>query len=136
MPKTTLTAITITLLALIQLMYFGILVGRARGKYKIHAPAVSGNEIFERYYRVQMNSIEQIILFLPVLWIASALAWVAYYWIALLGALYLVGRMVYQVGYVAEPSKRSNGFLMTALSVTALLVIDLIGLIGHWANAS
>ncbi|HWW19515.1 MAG TPA: MAPEG family protein [Steroidobacteraceae bacterium] len=132
MPKITLVAITITILTLIQLMYFGALVGNARGKYQIKAPAVTGNEMFERYYRVQLNSIEQIILFLPALWIANALAPVAYYWIALIGAVYLIGRMVYQISYVAEPSKRSFGFALTSIPVLALLVIDLIGLVRGW----
>jgi glutathione S-transferase len=129
MPKITFVTMSITILTLIQLIYFGALVGRARGKYKIQAPAVSGNEMFERYYRVQMNSIEQIILFLPALWIANALAPVAYYWIALIGAVYLIGRMIYQISYVAEPSKRSLGYALTAIPVLALLVIDVIGVI-------
>jgi uncharacterized MAPEG superfamily protein len=134
MPAITLVAITITILALLQMMYFQILVGRARGKYKIQAPAVSGNEIFERYYRVQMNSIEQIIMFLPALWIASVLASVPYYWIALLGVLYLIGRAIYQVTYVASPDKRSAGFALSALPVLALLIIDLVGVIMRWVK--
>jgi glutathione S-transferase len=136
MPRITLVAIDITILALIQLIYFGILVGRARGKYKIEAPAVTGNELFERYYRVQMNSIEQFILFLPALWIASALAAVAYYWIALIGAVYLIGRQIYQISYVAEPSKRSLGYALTALPVVALIIIDLVGVVRAWMVAT
>jgi glutathione S-transferase len=132
MPTITLVAITITILVLVQMLFFGMLVGRARQKYQIKAPAVTGNEIFERYFRVQMNSTEQLILFLPALWIASAFAFVAYYWIALIGAVYLIGRMIYQRSYVADPVKRSAGFGMTALPVMALLVIDLIGVIVRW----
>jgi glutathione S-transferase len=134
MPTITLVAITITVLVLVQMLFFGMLVGRARQKYQIKAPAVTGNEIFERYFRVQMNSTEQLILFLPALWIASAFAFVAYYWIALIGAVYLIGRMIYQRSYVADPAKRSAGFGMTALPVLALLVIDLIGVIVRWVK--
>lgn len=136
MTRLTLVAMTITILALIQLIYFGALVGYARGKYEVKAPAVSGNEIFERYYRVQMNSIEQILQFLPALWIASTLALVAYYWIALLGGIYLVGRLIYQRSYVAEPGSRSLGFNMTALPVVALIIIDVVGIVQGWMHSS
>jgi hypothetical protein len=134
MTTTTLVATTITLLALVQLLFFGMLVGNARAKYQIKAPAVTGNEIFERYFRVQMNTIEQLLLFLPALWIASVYAFVAYYWIALIGAIYLIGRMIYQRSYVADPAKRSAGFGMTALPVLALLLIDLVGVVIRWVR--
>jgi|HubBroStandDraft_6_1064221.scaffolds.fasta_scaffold25575_4 glutathione S-transferase len=136
MPKITLVAIALTILALIQLIYFSTLVGRARGKYNIKAPAVTGHEMFERYYRVQMNSIEQIVLFLPALWIASALANLAYYWIALIGVVYLIGRQIYQISYVAEPSKRSLGYALTAVPVLILIISDLIGVVMGWMHAS
>ena len=61
MPENTLVAITITVLALLQFVVFGILVGRARGLYNVQAPAVTGNEVFERYFRVQMNTLEQLL---------------------------------------------------------------------------
>ena len=134
MTTTTLVATTITLLALVQLLFFGMLVGSARVKYQVKAPAVTGNEIFERYFRVQMNTIEQLLLFLPALWIASAYAFVAYYWIALIGAVYLIGRMIYQRSYVADPAKRSAGFGLTALPVLALLLIDLVGVVIRWVR--
>jgi uncharacterized MAPEG superfamily protein len=134
MPTLTLVAISITVLALLQFFMFGMLVGSARGKYGVKAPAVSGNEIFERYFRVQMNTLEQLVMFLPALWIASVYAFVAYYWIALIGALYLIGRILYLRGYVADPAKRSIGFGMSALPVMILLVIDLIGVIIRWVR--
>lgn len=115
----------ITVLALLQFIYFGILVGRARGRFGIKAPAMTGNEIFERYVRVQMNTLEQLVVFLPAIWIASV--YVAAYWLALLGAVYLVGRFVYLRAYVAEPSKRSLGFSLTSVPMLLLLLIDLIG---------
>jgi glutathione S-transferase len=132
MPEITLVAILTTVLALVEFQVFGMLVGRARGRYGVSAPACSGNEIFERYFRVQMNTLEQLVLLLPALWIAAAFAFVAYYWIALLGALYLIGRILYLRGYVADPKKRGLGFALSSLPVLALIVIDLIGVIVRW----
>ncbi|MEO7916213.1 MAG: MAPEG family protein, partial [Dokdonella sp.] len=84
----------VAVLAILQFFYFGILVGRARGKYAVHAPATSGHEGFDRIYRVQMNTLEQIVGFLPALLLASL------YWpnaiIAGIGAVYLIGRFLYQ----------------------------------------
>jgi glutathione S-transferase len=115
----------VTVLALLQFLYFAILVGRARGRLGIKAPAVAGNEVFERYVRVQMNTLELLILLLPSLWIATA--YVAARWVALLGAVYLIGRFIYQRAYVAEPSRRSLGFSLSALPILVLLAIDLVG---------
>ena len=136
MPKITLVALTITILALVQFFFFLQLVGMARQRYNIKAPAVTGNDVFERYFRVQMNTLEQLILFLPALWIAAIYAFVAYYWIALIGALYLIGRLIYQRSYVADPSKRSIGFGLSALPVVALLIIDLVGVIILWVRSA
>jgi glutathione S-transferase len=115
----------ITVLALLQFLYFGILVGRARERLGVKAPLMTGNEVFERYLRVQMNTLELLILFVPALWLA--VAHVAARWLAVLGALYLIGRFVYLRAYVAEPSKRRLGFGLSALPILVLLAIDLIG---------
>jgi glutathione S-transferase len=115
----------VTVLALLQFLYFGILVSRARERSGVKAPAMTGNDVFERYVRVQMNTLELLILFLPALWLA--VAHVAALWLALLGALYLIGRFIYLGAYVANPSKRSLGFGLSAAPILALLVIDLIG---------
>lgn len=115
----------ITVLALLQFLYFGILVGRARTQYGIKAPAVTGDQIFERYYRVQMNTLELLVLILPALWMATS--YIGPPWIASLGAIYLVGRFIYLRGYVLAPEKRSLGFGMSALPILALLGIDLVG---------
>ncbi|MFI4868388.1 MAG: MAPEG family protein [Steroidobacterales bacterium] len=115
----------ITVLALLQFIYLGVLVGHARERFGVKAPATTGNEMFERYFRVQMNTLEQLVVFLPAMWIATA--FVAAPWAALLGLVYLIGRFVYLRAYVAEPSKRSVGFSMTALPILVLLLIDLVG---------
>lgn len=114
-------------LALVQFMYFGFRVGGARGKFGVKAPAVSGHETFERYFRVQQNTLELLIVLLP------ALPMFAYYvsppWAVGLGVVYLIGRFVYSFGYVADPAKRNVGFGLSFLPIAALLIGGLIGAI-------
>ena len=115
------------LLALVQLLVFGMLVGRARGKYGIKAPATTGHPIFEAWFRVQANSVEMLIAFLPALWLAAK------YWspgyAAITGVVYLVGRTLYAQGYVSEPNKRGPGFGLSFTAVTVLIIAALIGAI-------
>ena len=115
------------LLALLQYLVFGMLVGRARGKYGVKAPAVTGHEVFERYFRVQQNTLELLVAFLPSLWLFAQ--FVSEGWAALLGAVYLVGRVLYLRGYVADPSKRELGFALSFLPIVVLLVGALIGVL-------
>ncbi|MGB4116553.1 MAG: MAPEG family protein [Polaromonas sp.] len=115
----------VALLALVQFIYFSILVGSARGKYKIAAPAMTGNEHFERAVRVQMNTLEQLVCFVPALLIAAAY-WSPVY-VAATGVVYLVGRTLYQRAYVADPAKRGLGFLLTFLPTTLLVLAGLVG---------
>lgn len=109
----------ITVLSVLQLFVFSVLVARARGRYGVHAPAVTGHEIFERYYRVQMNTIELLMLFLPSLWIAALCS--DGLWITIAGFVYLVGRIVYLFGYVSDPKKRGLGYLLSILPTLALM---------------
>jgi len=115
----------VTVLALLQFVVFGALVGRARGKYGIHAPSVSGHEMFERYYRVQMNTLELLVVFVPSLWLAAR------YWsplvVAAIGAIYLVGRVLYLRAYVSEPAKRGIGFVLSIGPAILLLLATLVG---------
>ena len=115
----------ITVLALLQFLYFGILVSNARTRYGIKAPAVSGDAMFERYYRVQVNTLELLVIFLPAMWMASS--HIAPLWIGALGVVYLVGRFIYQTSYVKAPEKRSLGFGLSALPILILLGVDLVG---------
>jgi glutathione S-transferase len=112
-------------LALLEYSWFATQVGNARARYGVKAPATTGNEIFERYYRVQQNTVEQLVAFLPALllfatYVSSAVA-------AVLGALFIAGRWLYARGYVADPEKRSTGFLIGAVASTALLIGGLLG---------
>jgi glutathione S-transferase len=110
----------VLLLALLQFLFFGIAVGRARGKYQCPAPATTGNEMFERYFRVQMNTLEQLVMFVPALVIYAHL--VDARWAAGLGAVYLVGRVIYFVTYVRDPKTRGLGFGLSMLPTMGLLI--------------
>jgi uncharacterized MAPEG superfamily protein len=115
----------VTALALLQFVYFGIQVGRARERFGVKAPAITGNEQFERSFRVQQNTLESIVVFLPSLYLFSR-----YFnplWAAGLGVVYLIGRQVYAAAYVKDPAKRSLGYGLTVLPILALLVGGLIG---------
>ena len=109
----------VTALAVLQFIVFGFKVGGARGRYEVKAPATTGNVIFERHFRVQQNTLEQLIALIPGLYLFSR------YFNPLiaagLGVIYLIGREVYAASYVKEPSKRSAGFGMSFLP-TAILV--------------
>jgi uncharacterized MAPEG superfamily protein len=107
-------------LALLQFMIFGIAVGHARHKYNFPAPATSGNEMFERYFRGQMNTLEQLIVFVPAVFLFAS--HVSATWAAALGAVYLIGRTLYFIGYVRNPKSRGPGFMLT-MGANAVLVV-------------
>jgi uncharacterized MAPEG superfamily protein len=115
----------VTVLALLQYIYFGVLVGQARGKFGVNGPAVTGHPVFERYFRVQMNTLELLVAFLPALWLFAQ--YISPMWAAILGAIYLVGRFLYLRAYVADPAKRGLGFGLSMLPTLALLLGGLIG---------
>ena len=105
---------------MLQFLWFGVEVGRARARYNIAAPAITGNEIFERHFRVHMNTLEQLALFLPVLWIFAS--FVSPIWAAVLGAVYVIGRFVYARSYVRDPKSRSIGFGLSMLPNLLMLI--------------
>jgi len=112
-------------LALVEFFLFGWAVGRARGRYSVSAPAVTGNEMFERYLRVQMNTLEQLVIFLPAVFLFAR--YVSPIIAAGLGALFIVGRAIYFRAYVQDPKKRTFGFALTAFPNIALLIGGLLG---------
>ncbi|MEP6547885.1 MAG: MAPEG family protein [Gammaproteobacteria bacterium] len=117
----------VTVLALIQFTVFGFKVGGARGRFGVKAPAITGNDTFERYFRVQQNTMELLVVFVPSLYLFSHYfsPWIA----AALGVIYLIGREVYAASYVKDPAKRSAGYGMSFLPTMILLVGGLIGTI-------
>jgi glutathione S-transferase len=110
----------VTVLALAQFFWLATQVARARARYGIAAPAVSGNEIFERHFRVQMNTLEQLVLFLPSLWIFAN--YISPLWAAALGVVFIIGRAIYATSYVRDPRSRSLGFGLTAFPILAMMI--------------
>jgi hypothetical protein len=110
----------VTVVALLQFFWFGWQVGAARSKYNIAAPAVSGNEAFERVFRVHMNTLEQLVVFLPTLWIFGF--FVSPIWAAAMGVVFIIGRALYARSYVNDPKRRTLGFAMSAIPQLVLLL--------------
>lgn len=115
----------IVALALLQFFAFATAVGRAREKYNVKAPATTGNELFERYYRVQMNTLELLVMFVPGIWMFGF--YVSARVAAALGAIYIIGRGIYFFSYVKDPKKRSLGYALSAAPVAALVIGALVG---------
>jgi glutathione S-transferase len=118
----------VTLLAIVQFFFFGLLVGRARVRQNVPAPATTGDPLFERYFRVQMNTLETLVLLLPSLWIAATV-W-SPHWAAGIGAVYLIGRQVYLRDYVRDPRRRSLGYALSA-GPAMLLLLAALGGVAH-----
>lgn len=109
----------VIVIALLEYVVFSALVGRARGLYGVHAPAVSGHEMFDRYFRVHQNTMELLVAFVPAIWLFGL--YVSPRWAALLGLVYIAGRIVYLLGYVKDPAKREFGFGLSVLPIVVLL---------------
>jgi hypothetical protein len=114
----------VTVLALLQFFWLALQVASARTRYGVAAPATTGNEIFERHFRIQMNTLEQLVMFLPVLWIFAA--YISPLWAAAFGAVFIIGRGVYAAAYVRNPKSRALGFALTILPTLAMMVWILI----------
>jgi len=112
--------VIVTVLALVQYTFFGIQVGGARQKSGVKAPATSGDQQFECVNRVHQNTLEQLVVFIPALWLY------AYYvnplWGAGMGVVYLIGRFIYSAAYTKDPSSRSLGFMLTFLPGAVMLI--------------
>ncbi|MGB5347646.1 MAG: MAPEG family protein [Woeseia sp.] len=117
----------VTTLALLQVFWFAFMVGKERQKHNVPAPMMTGHDDFMRAFRVHMNTVEQLIIFIPGLWLFG-------YYIdarvaAGLGVLFIIGRFVYRGAYMKDPQARSAGFGISALSMMALVIGGLIGAI-------
>jgi len=116
-----LPAALITVLSLMVYLWQGQRVGSARGRLGVAAPATTGHPEFERHFRVQANTLEGLIVFLPSLWlfaIYTGWEWVA----AALGLIWIVGRILYTTGYAKEAGARSLGFGIQILATLVLLL--------------
>jgi glutathione S-transferase len=109
----------VMVLALLQFYGFGIAVGRARVRHGVVAPATTGHPEFERCFRVQMNTLEQLVAFLPAIWLFAQ--FLDPHWAAALGVVYLTGRQIYFMSYVKEPKSRSLGYGLTVLPIFIML---------------
>lgn len=120
-------AVIVVMIALAEYVFFVGMTGAARVKGKVDAPAVSGDEHFERMYRVQMNTLEQLVIFIPGMLIF------AYYlsaqWAMVPGIAFVVGRMLYFMSYVKDPGSRAPGFVLTFFSNVVLVLGSLYGAI-------
>ena len=115
----------VTGLALLQSFLFAFQVGQARVKHGVAAPAMAGQPEFDRAFRIHANTVEQLIIFVPGLWMFG-------YYVnepigAGIGALFIIGRFVYRNAYLSEPNRRSAGFGIGALSMVVLVLGGMIG---------
>jgi glutathione S-transferase len=131
----TLLSAAVTVLAVLLGIYTMMLVGRMRGKHGVQAPAMTGAPEFERAVRVQMNTLEQVVLFLPLLWLASVYPVISGYLAPGLGLVWIIGRVLYASGYMADPKKRSSGFLIAGIALLGLLVLSIAGIVHAWMVA-
>jgi len=113
------------LLALLEYIVMAALVGRARAKHGVRAPAMTGHPAFERANRVHVNTLENLIIFVPAVWIFAT--YLSPLYAAILGGLFVVARALYAVGYLQAAEKRSVGAGITGIVNTILVVGGLIG---------
>jgi len=116
--------IIVTVLALLQFIWFSLDVAAMRVKHGVKAPAISGHADFERRFRIQQNTMEQLVVFVPALWMHALVAnpW----WGAGVGLVYLAGRFIYRAAYFKDPSTRSNGFTIGFVAIAVLLIWALV----------
>jgi len=116
----------IAVVAVVQFLFFGAMAGKARTAAGLKAPAVVGDENFERAYRVQMNTLELLVAFIPVLLVAGN------YWsnelVAGIGLIYLIGRFVYWRAYVTAPKTRALGFILSFMPIVILVILAFVGI--------
>jgi len=119
----------VILVALLEYIVFTALVGRARAQHGIKAPATVGHPVFERVYRVQQNTLESLIVFVPAIWIFGL--YVSPLIGAGLGAVFVVARAVYAAGYIRAAEKRGMGAALSGLANGVLVLWGLIALLLH-----
>lgn len=108
-----------TLLTVCLSIWTMVVVGRARGRHGVKAPATTGHPDFERAFRVQMNTLEATVAFLPCLWLADRY-WDPV-WAGSVGLVWVIGRIWYGIGYLSAADRRSGGFLLASIAQFVLL---------------
>ena len=110
-------------------VYYGadLRVGHARGIYKIKAPATTGDPAFERIFRAHQNMLEWMVMFLPALWLFAV--YVGDRWAALVGLVWIAGRIVYLVMYAEAAERRGTGFAIQAAATAVLVIGSLVGIL-------
>jgi glutathione S-transferase len=108
----------ITLLTVLLMFGLTFNVGRARGKYLVKAPAVTGHKLFERAYRIQLNTIENVLMFLPALWLYAI--FIGDKGAGDSGLIWLIARVWYAIAYQQNPAKRGLGFIISILVIAGL----------------
>ena len=116
----------VTLLISLLMLATGVNVGRARVRYGIKAPSVSGHEMFERAYRIQMNTLENAAMMLPALWVNAG--FISDRGAAALGAVWLASRIWYALAYQKEPAKRGPAFGVSMAAFTLLWLVAIFGI--------
>ena len=116
-----------TVAALLVYYVLCINVSRARAKYDVPAPKMSGDPNFERVLRVQLNTVEQLVIFLPLLWIFSF--FISPVWAGVLGGVWAIGRIIFAWGYYQAAEKRAIGFGIGALVILALFIGSIVGIV-------
>ena len=119
--------VIVTFLALAQYVLFGVQVGGMRGKHGVKAPAMTGHPEFERMNRIHINTLEQLAVFLPALWMHALYA--NPMWGAIIGLVYIVGRFIYRASYLKDPASRHHGFTLTIVPSLVLLIWALVAAI-------
>src|SRR5229473_3112815 len=117
----------VTCLAILFYFFTTIQVSKARAAFGIKVPAISGNPDFERVFRVQQNTLEWMPIFLPALWLFAF--YVGDVWAAVLGLIWVAGRLIYIRGYQEAAEKRHTGFFVQLAACGVLWIGALIGIV-------
>lgn len=111
----------VTLLTLLLMFATVWMVGRARERYGIKAPSISGDPAFERAWRVQMNTLENAVMFIPALWLAAQ--YVDPLWAGIAGLVWLAGRVWYALAYLRDANRRGPGYIVSMLAWLVLMLM-------------
>jgi len=119
--------ILVILVALIEYMVFAGLVGRARARHAVLAPAMTGHPEFERANRVHQNTLEALIVFIPA--VLTFGCYLSARWAAGLGVLFIVARAIYALSYFRDPAKRGVGAGLTGVTNVVLVLGGIVGIV-------